>query len=249
MQKISLLISFIILTCSAWGQNSPFEQGNEYYKNGKYDEAIAAYEQLVKNDEHAAAVYYNLGNAYFKKGDLASAILNYERAYKLNPSDKDIRDNLNYANAQIVDKIEAPKRFFLAEWTHNLIKEFHSNIWAYLGIACWALLFFSIMLFIRTYSEQKRKLYFSIIILALGISLFSFYAAYSQYDSNESEPFAIVFAQNITAKSTPSNNGTDLFILHTGTKVKVLDKVGTWYKVQLADEREGWLPTKELTKI
>ncbi|PVX52499.1 SH3 domain-containing protein [Balneicella halophila] len=249
IQKINILFTLLLITSLSWGQDTAFTKGNEQYKEGNYNEAISNYENVLKNEGEAASVYYNLGNAYFKKGDLASAILNYERAYRLNPSDKDIRANLAYANAQKVDKIEKPQRVFFFRWIQLLVEEFHSNTWAYIGIAFWAVLFIFLTLFIRTFSEKKRKIFFSFILFSLLISLFSFYASYSQYSVNENKTHAIVFAQNITAKSTPSNNGTDLFILHPGTKVKVLDKVGNWYKIQLADEREGWLPAKEVVKI
>ncbi len=226
-----------------------FDEANELYKKGKYEDAIKKYEQLQGKDEHSATVYFNLGNAYFKQGKLASAILNYERAYKLNPSDADIKENLAFAQSQIADKIDAPKRYFFSKWWHGFVHSQHSNFWSYLGIVFWGLLFLAIVLFIRANSVGKRKIYFAVAFLSLFFAVFGFYASYSQYDENYNEKFAIVFAQNVTANSTPSNNGTELFILHEGTKVKILDKVGDWYKIQLSDKREGWLPMKEIVQI
>lgn len=249
MKPFGIIVSLLFFTYTLWGQDSSFAEANTYYKEGNYKKAIASYQKLLKEDKQAATLYYNLANAYFKDGALADALLNYERAYRLEPSDKDIRANLAFANTQVADKIKAPRRYFFTKWIHSLIAQFHSNTWAYLGIACWALLFLSFTCFIRTSSERKRKIFFSLSLLSLFIASFGFYAAYSQYTTTESDTYAIVFAQNITIKSTPSNNGTDLFILHEGTKVKILDKVGSWHKIQLADEREGWLPAKEIVKI
>lgn len=246
---LSIFLILIFWTPTIWAQDDSFSEGNNFYKEGKYQEAITSYEKLLKDNEHAATLYYNLGNAYFKKGALANAILNYERALRIQPSDKDIHTNLKFANMQIADKIQAPKRYFIGKWVNNITEKLHSNVWAYWGIAFWAILFLMLILFSRTHSESKRKALFTLSLVSFCIASFFFYASYSQYTKNESSPYAIVFAQNITAKSTPSNNGTDLFILHEGTKVKILDKVGTWNKIQLADEREGWLPAKKIKKI
>lgn len=249
IRKISILLFIILFSITAWGQNSTFEKGNSAYKEGKYDEAIIAYQELLNNDKQSATVFYNLGNSYFKKGNLANAILNYERAYRLKPSDKDIKNNLKFAYAQIVDKIEIPKRYFITKWFYSITQHLHSNTWAYIGIAFWALLFLVVILFTKTTSENMRKLFFALALLSLFAAIFTFYSAHTQYKANKSETYAIVFAQNITIKSTPSNNGTDLFILHEGTKVQILDKVGNWHKIALADKREGWVPAKEIVQI
>ncbi len=189
-KRYIVTLTILLLVNFASAQISIFDEANELYKQGKYEESIKKYEQLQQKDTHSATIYFNLGNAYFKQGKLANAILNYERAYKLKPSDKDIVTNLNFAKAQIADKIEVPKQYFFAKWWDDFVRSQHSN-----------------------------------------------------------EKYAIVFAQNVTANSTPSNNGTELFILHEGTKVKILDKVGNWNKIQLADKREGWLPMKEILQI
>lgn len=249
IKKIHILFFLLLLSFTIWAQDTTFEKANNAYKEGKYDEAISLYKELSNSDKQSATVFYNLGNAYFKKSELANALLNYERAYRLQPSDKDIKNNLNFAYAQIADKIKTPKHYFITKWIYKTVYQLHSNTWAYLGIAFWTFAFLAILLFTRTASENMRKLFFFITLLSIFAAFFTFYAAYSQYNTNKSETYAIVFAQNITIKSTPSNNGTDLFILHEGTKVQVLDKVGAWYKIELADKREGWIPAKEITQI
>lgn len=249
VKQLSILLVLLLSVNLIWAQDVSFQQANTYYKEGKYDKAVSEYEQLLQTNKQSATVYYNLGNAYFKQGALGHALLNYERAYRLKPSDKDIKANLNFARTQLADKIEAPKRYFITKWLYKVIHQLRSNAWTYIGLVLWALVFLAFVLFVRANAEQMRKLFFSVALLSLFLALFSFYAAYSQYHSNKSETYAIVLAQNITVKSTPSNNGTDLFVLHEGTKVQVLDKVGNWHKIQLADSREGWLPIKKIAKI
>ena len=50
-------------------------------------------------------------------------------------------------------------------------------------------------------------------------------------------------------KETPTINSKDLFILHEGTKVQVLDQVGSWYNIELADGRQGWIRASDIETI
>ena len=53
-----------------------------------------------------------------------------------------------------------------------------------------------------------------------------------------------------SVKSSPSEDGSkDLFILHEGTKINVLDSVGEWRNIELADGRQGWIRTSDMEVI
>jgi SH3-like domain-containing protein len=65
------------------------------------------------------------------------------------------------------------------------------------------------------------------------------------YDSRE----AVIFSPSVNGKSSPDASGTDLFVLHEGTKVSIEDKVGEWYEVKLSDGNKGWIPLSSLTII
>ena len=61
---------------------------------------------------------------------------------------------------------------------------------------------------------------------------------------------AIIFAPSVTVKSTPAANGTDLFVLHEGTKVVIIDgSMKDWKEVRLADGKEGWIESKQIRII
>ena len=43
-------------------------------------------------------------------------------------------------------------------------------------------------------------------------------------------------------KSTPSASGTDLFILHEGTRVDIEDNtMNEWMEIRMNDGKEGWI--------
>ncbi len=54
-----------------------FEQGNQFFVEKKYDEAISAYEQFLQTNPNAYQVHLNIGNCYKEKGDLDKALEEY----------------------------------------------------------------------------------------------------------------------------------------------------------------------------
>ena len=61
---------------------------------------------------------------------------------------------------------------------------------------------------------------------------------------------AIVMSPVSSVKSSPSSGSSkDLFVIHEGTKVTILDEVGSWKNISLADGRQGWLPAADLEVI
>lgn len=248
MKRIIIFIFLISSSFILWGQNT-FEEANQLYKEGKYNEAITKYKELLSDSKVSGTIYYNLGNSYFKSGELAMAILYYERALIVRPGNEDIRENLAFANSQISDKIISKPKYFVAKWTEKIINQATSNRWAAISITLWLVAFVLIFLFLRSRSTIFRKAIFPILLAILIGFVFSTYASYTQYKHLNNEKYGIIFDDSVTIQSTPSSNGTALFILHEGSKVRIIEKVGNWYNIRLTDEREGWLPAKSLEII
>ena len=54
----------------------------------------------------------------------------------------------------------------------------------------------------------------------------------------------------VSVKSAPANSGTDLFILHEGTRVEIVDsQMKDWKQVKVADGKQGWVPARSITVI
>ena len=61
---------------------------------------------------------------------------------------------------------------------------------------------------------------------------------------------AIVMKPVASVKSSPSGDSAkDLFVLHEGTKVEIIDSVGGWSNIELADGRQGWIPSSDIETI
>lgn len=249
--KIILLITFTSSSLIANNRTNYelFQKANQYYKEKKFSKAITTYNELINKGIVNSDIYYNLGNAYFKNAQVAEAILFYERALKLNPDDEDIKFNLKIANLKIVDKINPVPKLFFIEWYESAYKTFSSETWAkLLVITIWS--FFSLLLiYFLVYNITIRKIaFFSSLFSLILIILFTIFAA-EQYSNENSKNEAIILSPTVYVKNSPDEKSTDLFILHQGTKVKILDKVDTWNKIKIEDGNIGWIPVSTIEII
>jgi tetratricopeptide (TPR) repeat protein len=226
-----------------------FTKANELYRGGKYAEAIHAYEEIVSNGYESPALYYNLGNAYYKAGEYPAAILNYERARRLSPDDEDILHNLRLANLRIIDKIEPVPRLFFLEWWESFIGSESASGWGNIAIVT---LWVSVMLlagYRLSRGPAAQRAFLLSGAAAVAISVFAFMAGGIQAGRESSGGAAILFTPSVSVKSAPDSQSTDIFVIHEGVKVDLLDSVGEWRKIRLADGKIGWLPMSDLKVI
>lgn len=246
-----MAMMFLALLCTVTpaGAQSLVSQANEAYRNGDYARAVELYEQSGEQDGTSAAYFYNLGNAYYKSGLYPRAILNYERALLLDPGNDDVRFNLEMAQARIADKIEPLGTFFLDQWFTTLRNLFSSNVWAVIAVVAFLIFLAGVVVYFFVDRVVWRKIGFFAGLLALLITIGANWFAAVQKQQLTQRESAIVFAPTIIAKSSPSESGTDLFVLHEGTKVYIVDRVGEWSEIRLEDGNRGWIPTDRLEVI
>ena len=243
---LGLLLGWFLPLCA---QESTLKEAEEAYAKEDYTQAIELYESVLKSYGESAMVYYNLGNAYYKVGKVAPAILNYERALLLNPGDSDTRFNLQVARQKTVDKIEPIGEFFLTRWIGTVEDVYSADGWAKWGVASFVLFIGCLVLFFFSKWIRLKKIGFFAGICFLLISLVANLFADSQQDKLLHRADAIVFASTVTVKSSPDASGTDLFILHEGTKVTIKSTLGEWSEIQLEDGNVGWIPSREIQQI
>jgi tetratricopeptide (TPR) repeat protein len=246
-----LLVSFAILLphLLAAQPDTAWQHANTLYANGQYADATQAYLQLEQDAASNAALFYNAGNAYYKQGDLAKAILYYERALRLSPDDEDAQYNLALANQQTVDKIEAIPQFFLVTWLSSFRTMFGIDTWAMLAVALLAATLMLALVVALGRSLRRKRLAFATAAFCLALSLTSTYVAFREKQQFELRSEAIVMSPVTSVKASPDGSGVDLFVLHEGSKVTVLEAIGEWKKVKTADGNQGWLPTANIEAI
>lgn len=245
MKHILCVLIFLFIIVSSLFANEAletFKKANMLYQNGFYSKATVNYEKIISNGFENAELYYNLGNAYFRMNKISNSILNYERALRLSPDDDDIIVNLNVANLRIVDKIEPVPKFFLVQWYDGIRNLFTSGNWAIILVITLWIVFISLGVFVFLESPFVKKIIFVTLIVSVFISVMSLIFAIQQGEIENSRNYAIVFEPTVYVKSSPDEGGKDLFILHEGTKVSIVDAVGKWRKIKLANGNIGWLP-------
>ena len=219
-----------------------FTDANTQYADGNYAEAAMQYELIIAQQPSAEA-YYNLGNAYFKQGELAQAILAYERALRIEPSYKDAKHNLLFAQSRIVDNIEDTQSFFLSNWLKAVRNALGLQTWIILSIVLFIYMLIGLFLFAFSQIVWLRKTAFYTSMVALIISIAACINAGSlhQRDTQRSEGI-------VNAKSSPDRSGTDLFTIHEGTKVEITEIIGEWCCIHVGNYI-GWMPIAYLERI
>lgn len=252
MLAVLLLMALPFAASAQQGEyvDSLWNSATQAYTEGQWQEAIAAYEQINAIGLESAALYCNMGNAYYKDGNISKAILNYERALKLDPSYEDARFNLEFLNELIRDQIDPVPDFILAVWMDKVCRIMDSNGWAVTFLVFLALTLAMVLMFLLSPSVAGRKVGFSLAIVAVVFSVASISFSLWQKNDYERTDSAVVMSSVMPVKSSPSSESSqNLFVLHEGTKVYVLEQVGSWYKIELADGRQGWVAVKDIEII
>ena len=231
------------------GESNTMKQANEAYKSEKYALADSLYTQVMQKEGTSYALYYNLGNAKYKQGDIAYAILYYEKALKIKPDYEDAKYNLEMARSQTVDKIETMEKFVLTEWNQSIQNGTSSNGWAKWSIFAFILTLILVGLYIFSAKVLVKKIAFFSAFVTLAFSIIAFCYSRAQNNAMTKDECAIIVSPTVTGKSTPDESGTDLFVLHEGTKVRVKSKIGDWIEIQMEDGNTGWISSKKLEII
>ena len=230
--------------------DSLWNAGIAAYTEGNYTQALRDWQDVQATGMMSRELYYNLGNAYFKTGEIAPAILWYERALRLDPSDADVRYNLEFARAQTQDKIDEVPEIFFEQWGHAMCYLLPSNTWAVLSLVFFAATVALVLLYLLGRTSARRRLGFFAAIATFLLAFLGWDFAQWQRTEALRQDMAIVMRPVSSVKSSPSaESAKDLFILHEGTRVKILDNVSGYSNIELADGRQGWIPAADIEVI
>lgn len=251
MKTIFSIYFSILLPSFVFAQTNRalIDSGNTAYAINKFDRAIKHYEQIVSNGAESAELYFNLGNAYYKSGHLAKAVLYYEKAKKLSPGDEDILYNLKLVNKQLVDKIEPLPELFINDWWNNLLLTFPEKTWSLVAITFIWISFTFLLLYFIANKRSIRQSSFFISSTGFILSFLTLTIAHKSNKINLSHNEAIVVSLHVTIKGSPSDQGTNLFVLHEGAKAKIEQSSGDWVEIKIANGNRGWIKAVDLEVI
>lgn len=245
-----LLYLCMLVGYTAFAQSSSlFEQANQAYSEGNYEEAIEYYNEILQNGETSVELHYNLGNAHYKLNEVAPSIYHFEKALQLDPSDEDVQNNLHFAQNMAIDEIVEPTPTDFQRWQKSVLELFGVTGWGWvsiIGIFLFSLLF---TLYYFSRSSLKKRIYFigGIIFLFLGIG--AIFLGYSKKTFQEEQTHSIVFAEEVVVRSEPNRSSSEVFTLHAGAKVEVLEDFQGWSKVQLPSGAQGWMEQEHIKNL
>lgn len=242
MKRI-FLISIMLACVSLMQAAITKADADALYEKGDYEEAAAAYESLLKVEGLAAEVYYNLGNCYYKLDKIPFAVLNYERALLLDPGDGDIRANLALARGKTVDKVVPPSEMFFVTWWRDLTNCMSMDSWTIVGFSAFILMLIGILVYRFVPQLLARKIGFYSAMFLFALVIIANFAAFSQHRDLTHRNTAVILAPSVVVKSSPSDRSTDLFLIHEGSKVEILDNsMKEWMEVKFEEGKQGWIP-------
>ena len=243
MKRILIIVILLTSFISVKSQDATqvLDSASIAFNSGDFKKALNKYEQLLNQGYSSAALFYNLGNTHYRLKNIPESILFYEKAMKLDPSDEDIAFNLAIANQRVVDKIEEIPDSFIATAYKSIRNVLTLDGWTMLNLIAVLTAFLAFSLYLLIASSFGKQAGFIIGTTAIIVLIFGSIMGQSSFNVVSNENSAIVFETNVTIMSGPNNSTTELFGIHSGTKVLILEAANDWYKIKLANGSIGWL--------
>jgi tetratricopeptide (TPR) repeat protein len=251
-KKITFVLILIALFTHVNAQTDnieKFKQGVEFYSAGQFYEAAEVWTELYNTGYRSVTLYYNIANAHFKSANIPKSLLFYERALLLSPVNEDINYNLQIARTFIVDRFQDIPELFFVKWFNIAALLISSNSWAIIGIVAFVICLISLSVYIYSIKYLYKIVGFWTAVLCLAVSLMSIVLSSKNNSLINNSQKAIIFSPSVNGKSSPDASGSDLFILHEGSKVSIEEKVGEWLEIRLPDGKKGWVPANCLEVI
>jgi tetratricopeptide (TPR) repeat protein len=223
-----------------------WDRANTDYVNGNYAGSIVRYDSIAVMDVESSRLYYNLGNAHFKAGHIGLSILNYHRALRLAPSNGDIKYNLAIADSYVKDNIERVPEFFVVKWFRAVRMLLGGDGWAWASIVALAAALALTLVYLLASGLFRRKsgFYGAILLFALAICS-AIFASIDRVGSSQ----AVVVEGAVPVKSSPGETSKEIFVIHEGTTVEILDRLDDWREIVIADGNKGWVRATAITVI
>ncbi len=238
-----LLVTSLLLCQAPSGQATTneellFQQGNEAFSRGDYDQAIARYEELITAAGFSPAVLFNLANSYAQAGKIGLAVLNYERAQRLDPGDSDIAGNL--------DLVRKESGLFAGEIT-GVDKIFH-----YLNLNHWAILVLIVLLGFTFFQAAScrypvgKKTRIAVRIACLLLLLLSGTGTVLRYQ--DFKPSVVVSA-DARLLISPFTSANSIGAIQEGRLVFPQKIHGAFTYVRDETNRQGWILSSSLEAV
>jgi len=215
-----------------------FLAANELYAKGKFAEAAAAYESILKTNGQSPSLLFNCGNAEFKAGHLGKAISAYRRAELLTPRNAELRANLAFVRTQVQGTTLHESHW--QNWVGALTVNEGTMLTA---VFFWGALILFTARQIRPALVPKLR---GLTRLFVILTIFSGAVLALQAANHFNSPVAVVTSTEATARSGPFEDAQAAFTAHDGAEMRVLDHHDDWVQVADGSSKIGWFNKKQV---
>lgn len=229
------------------------------YNADNFRQAADIYREVIRVEGPSSKLFYNLGNSYYRLGEMGKAVIAYERALRLDPSDKDVRNNLAFVNARITDR-PGERGTFLGNALDAMSATMRSNTWAWWGFALFLLTTGGLLAYVFSSSVALRKTGFFGGIVTFILCVVSVFFAFRSASIAKADNVAVITVPSTilsTVPRLPQDRNQEAMLLHEGTRVTILDSVrsttdsinAVWYDVEVDNAHRAWINANAVEKI
>jgi len=244
--KIKTFVLLLMLMPSVSIMAQTKVEADTLYAQEEYEKASQVYLTLLNEHNDSPVLLYNLGNCYFKMDSLARSILCFERARLLSPGDDAIKQNLEFVRSRLIDKVAPQSELFFVTWWRSLSNLMSIDSWLSISLILFIVVLGSLLAYAFLTERWIRKTAVCVCAVSLFGTIIINLLALSQYRMMVDRDYAIITVPVVSIKSTPADNSTDLFIIHEGAKVRILDNsMKEWSEVVYEDGKQGWIENSD----
>ena len=228
-----LLMQLTGMVAQTQDPDSLFSAANKFYQQENYEKALEQYQQIERQQLESAELYFNMANIYYRTNQVAPSVYYYEKALQLSPNDQDIKFNLEFANAMVIDNIEPLPKSLGQKFIDVIVLRFTYETWAKICVTLAFVFAILFLLYHFSYSTVKKRIYFVTSILTVILVTTFLFFAYRNKHYVDNNIQAIIFSSQADVKSAPTGSSDVYFELHEGTKVLVLETLDNWKKIRI----------------
>lgn len=219
-----------------------YAEANTAYNQGRYEQALEGYKQLVKAGFNGGGLYYNLGNTYLRLKDRGHAVLYYEKARRVIPRDAALRANLALA----LEGVDEGRPGWLHETYRSAVALASLNQLALFGAICFFLLMIALcctFLYQAHHSRRpagKFRSWWSGFLVFTGVlTVMSWTVTFLTYlDQRQIQAVAV---KPGAAYFETLPDAAVAFRVVPGFRMRVLKREGDWSYIERRDGRRGWV--------
>lgn len=224
-----------------------FDDATLLLTQGRYEEALAMYDEVQTMGVESAALWHNMGIAHYRLNHLGYAILYFERAARINAEHEAIKHSLRVARERQIDSFSSLPRPFWRTVQAAVLDTIPSRTWFTLGLV---FLYAALLLhLLAVYGSMKIRLGRSIHVLLPVLAAICVLVALSSSLSPPRHETAIIVVPEATLLEQADSAAALVRVVHEGLSVDVRTRTQGWALIQISNGTRGWVPSETLESL